>query len=229
MATVTLAGNGTASQVQGLYGTYQAASDGTFVVDTRDAPTLIGLGMGYLRYASDCTNFQQAPVIATVGQIVASTALSNGALTIAHQPDVPRQVAVEVGPGTTAITAGSVTVTYLANDGTTVTDVVSCITGASTGFTKYTSKGVVHVSTASVANIAGGASPFVRLNTTTTLCVIVDPNATDITFTKENTDGGDETIGTASTVTLGGIAPTTAPNSTHTYSFWYTYFAPLHT
>jgi hypothetical protein len=67
-------------------------------------------------------------VSATAGRIVASVALANGALAIANQPDTARQVDARVDPGAAAITAGTLTVTYAANDGTAAqVDVLSLV------------------------------------------------------------------------------------------------------
>ena len=226
MATmIKLAGNGIGGVVQGNFGVYQAASDGTFLVDSRDVSAMLVLGLSYI---SNSSRFYTttAAAAASSGRIVSSAALSNGAASIANQPDIPRQVVAVIGTGTTAISAGTVSVTYTGNDGQSTVDVLSAITPASTNRTLTLSKGVGQVASVSIAGLVGGTSPFIHMDTTTMLTLPVDPGAVDVAVYKENVDGANETVGTLSTTVLGGITPTTAPNGTHTYSFGYTFTAP---
>ena len=225
MANVQLAGGSFGGVIQGAFGTYQVATDGTFTVDTRDAPSCLALGMAYIKNATRSYVTPLAPAAATVSRIVASVALSNGALTIAANPDVPRPVAIEVNPGTAAITAGNLAVTYEGNDGQLLTENVSLVCAASAPFTNDLSRGVVTISSATVSGLVGGHTPFIRLNTTAELSVPVDPNTVDFAVTREYDNGATAAIG-ATSVALGSIAPTAAPNATNTYSFMYVYTSP---
>lgn len=212
--------------IQGLFGTYPPASDGSYTVDVRDAPGLLAMGMNYVRQTANSYAVPIAPAAATVGAIVSSGALSNGSVSVTAQPGVPRQVAVEVSAGTVAITAGTIAVTYIGNDGISGTDTLSLVLAAGASFTTPLSRGVVTISSITVAGLVGGASPFRRLNTTAVLSVPVAPNAIDFSVIREYDDSATIAVGTVSTTTLGSIAPTTAPNGTHTYSFAYSYVAP---
>lgn len=212
--------------IQGAYGTYVPGSDGTAEVDTRDVPVMLALGATFVASRGASYQTPVAPAAAATGQFIASAALSNGALSIANQPDVPRQAQVVIGAGTSALTAGAVSIQYRANDGTTQTDTVSAVVAASGVNTSFLTKGVCHILTAVVSGVAGGASPYIEVNTTTAISVPVDPGAVDFSVTKETINSGDETVGTVSTSTLGTITPTTAPNATHTYGFMYGYTAP---
>lgn len=225
MANVQMAGNGFGGVVQGNYGTYQAASDGTFTVDTRDAPTMLALGMTYVGKVGGGYTFPLAPAAAAAGHIVASGALSNGSVAVSNQPDVARQVSVVVGAGTTAITAGTVAVTYTGNDGQSATDTLQLACAASGTVTQFLSRGVVNISAIAVAGLIGGASPFIFMNTTATLSLPVGPSAVDFSVTREYDAGATIAVGAASS-TLGSITPTTAPNGTVTYSFLYGYVTP---
>jgi hypothetical protein len=217
--------------IQGNFGTYQAASDGTAVVDTRDVPSLLVAGATYVNNRFASYNTSPNPAAANAVGICASGSLANGAIAIAHQPDVMRQVAVLWGAGTLAISAGTVAITYTANDGTLQTDNVSLVSAASGVNTTFLSKGVVHLQTPTVSGLTGGAAPYIELGTTASISVPVDPGAKDVVFLKETIGSGDEAVGTVSTTTLATIAPTTAPvgalgaGSTG-YSFAYTYTAP---
>ena len=80
MSTVQLAGNGFGGLVQGNFGNYQAAADGTFTVDNRDAPALLTQGLSYVKQTSRSYTAPLAPAAATIGAVVASGALSNGSV-----------------------------------------------------------------------------------------------------------------------------------------------------
>lgn len=224
-STVTLYGNGIGGTIEGNYGTYQAASDGTFVVDSRDAPTMLALGMNYVQRRAAQYTTPLAPSAATIGAIVASGALSDGSVAVTAQPTTPRPINVEVGTGTAAITAGSVAVTYIGNDGQTDTDTLSLVCAASSSVTQGLSRGAVTISSIEVSGVVGGASPWLRLSTTAELSLPVAPDAIDFTVSREYDAGATIAVG-ALGVSLGSITPTTAPNGTVTYSFLYSYTAP---
>ena len=213
--------------IQGSYGTYQPASDGSYTVDSRDVAPLLAAGFNYVKVVSSNYTLPLAPLAATVGQIVASGALSNGSVSITHQPDVPRPVNIEVGTGTSAITAGTVTVVYTANDGATQTDTLSLICALSTAVTQGLSKGVDTITSMTVAGVVGGTTPWLRASTTASLSLPVAPGGIDISVTREWDAGATIAVGTVSSTTLASIAPTTAPNGTVTYSFLYNYTSSI--
>lgn len=225
MATVQLAGNGFGGIIQGNFGTYQAASDGSFTVDTRDAPAMLSQGMTYVSVVTATMSTPLAPAVATVGAIVASTALSNGTLALTANPDVPRPVNVEVGTGTLAITAGNVLVNYIGNDGVAGVDTLSAVCALSTAVTQALSRGVVTITGISIAGVVGGVSPWIRLSTTAAISVPVGKGAIDTAFLREYDSGATAALGTVATA-LASIAPTNAPNGTRTYTFLYSYVNP---
>jgi hypothetical protein len=207
-------------------GTVQAGTDGTFAIDPRDQND--ALKAGYIPVRRNVFSFQPTPTavaILTVGQIVASAALANGALTIANQPDVMRQVAMRIDPGTSAITAGTMTASYTANDGTTQTDALSLVATASTPFTSFLTKGVLVLQTPTIAGLVGGTSPKIELDTTAALAVPIPQGSVDVTVLKESHDSTlNSTLGT---ITNAGIwTPNTAPNATHTFSVTYSTISP---
>ena len=226
MSTVQLAGNGFGGVVQGLFGNYQAASDGSFTVDARDAPSLLTRGMSYVKQTSRAYTLPLAPAAAAVAGVVSSGALSNGTVAVTTQPLVMRPVNVEVGTGTTAITAGTVAVTYVGNDGVSGTDTLSLACALSSAVTQGLSRGVMHISDITVAGLVGGTSPWIRLSTTTALSVPVDPNAVDFAVNREYDAGATVAVGTLASA-LGSIVPTTTMNGTVTYSFNYSYLSPV--
>jgi hypothetical protein len=219
--------SGVGGVIYGNFGTYTPASDGTYSVDTRDAPSLLAMGMGYVKTLVGYYTTPLAPAAAAAGAIVASVAISNATLTIAASPDVMRPVAVEVGAGTGAITAGQVAVTYVGNDGQSGTDTVNLAAAASSGFTQTLSRGVMTMTSAIVTGFAqNGTGAFIRLNTLAQLSMPVGPNSTDFSVKREYDAGATVAVGTLSTA-LGSIAPTNAPNATRTYSFAYDYTSPV--
>jgi len=227
MSLVRLAGNGFGGIVEGNFGIYQAASDGTFTVDTRDAPSCLQIGMNYI----SITNLQYAPPIppaaAAVGGVVSSGALSNGTIAVSTQPTVMRPVTFEVGTGTGAITAGTATIVYVGNDGQIDTDVLSLVCSASSSVTQYLSRGVVTISSITIAGLTGGTSPWARMSTTATLSMPVEPGAVDFTVNREYDNNATIAVGALLSTVLGSITPTTAPNATLNYSFSYTYVSPI--
>lgn len=225
MAQVQMAGNGFGGIVQGNFGTYQAAADGTFTVDTRDAATCLSLGMNYIRQVSLSYAVPIVAAAAVVGGVVSSGALSNGTVAVTTQPTVMRPVNLEVGTGTAAISAGSAVVTYIGNDGISGSDTLSLICGASASTTQGLSRGVDTITSIVVSGVVGGTSPWIRLSTTAALSVPVSPGCVDFTVTREYDAGATIAVGSLS-VSLGSVFPTTAPNGTATYSFLYTYVSP---
>lgn len=213
--------------IQGLFGTYAPASDGSYSVDTRDAASLLARGISYVSQQTDTWTTPVAPATATVGEIVASAALSNGSLTIANQPEVMREVVVVVGAGTVAVTAGNVAVTYVGNGGQSHTDNISAVCAASGTTTQPLSQGAISVTSAVVSGVVGGASPFVELNTTAAISVPLSAGSIDATFLREYDSGATVALGTAVANVLGTITPTNAPNGTRTYTFVYSYVGPV--
>jgi hypothetical protein len=225
MSTVQISLNGLGGVVQGNYGTYQAGTDGTCIVDARDVPAMLALGATYVNVVSANYATPIPPTAATVGAIVASGALSNGTVSVTSQPNELRPVTVEVGTGTVAISAGTATVVYTGNDGVVTTDSFSLACAASTSVTQTTSKGVDTISSITVAGVSGGLSPWFRMSTTAAISLPVAPGAVDVAVQREYDGGATIAVGTL-TSSLASITPTTAPNGTLEYSFMYSYTAP---
>lgn len=226
MSTVQLAGNGFGGLVQGNFGNYNMATDGTFTVDARDAPSLLAQGFAYVKQMSSSYTLPLAPAAAAIAAIVASGALSNGSVAVAAQPDTMRPVDIEVGTGTTAITAGTVTVTYIGNDGASGSDALSLACALSSSVTQILSRGVVSITSVVVAGLVGGTSPWIRASTKAQVSVPVSPNAVDFAVNREYDAGATVAVGALSAA-IGSIAPTNAPNGTRTYSFAYSYVSPV--
>lgn len=228
MPTVQMASgsSGIGGVIQALSGTYVPQADGTYLVNVADAPDLLKAGFTYMANRSENYTFPLNPLVATSGQIVASVALSNGTLAIANQPDVMRPVQVIAGAGTVALTGGNLAVSYTGNDGQATVDNVSFVMGANVIQTVYLSKGVVRIASAILTGVAGGASPFIHLDTTSALAVPIDPGAKDFALFQEICSGVITTASVLLATVLGGFTPTTAPNHTVTYSVAYNFVSP---
>ena len=200
-------------------------ANGVITVPVQDAPVYIAAGAQYQSTNSRAQTLAGPPAAATAARIVASTALANGTLSIANQPDVPRQLAVRVDTGTSAITAGNIALTYVANDGATQVDNISPVAPASTLLTTATSKGAISVTSVIVTALAGGASPKVQVNDTNSLSVLVDPNFSSVMFNATYADGAAD-LRTAVASSAASWTPSTTPNGTHTYSAVYSFSAP---
>lgn len=226
MTTIKMSGGTLGGVIQGSYGTYQADSAGLFDVDVRDAPTMLTLGALYVRKQTVNYNVPIAPAAASATAFIASTTLSDGDITFANQPDVVRPASLVLGqiasPGPSA---GSISIIYDANDGSLTTDSFSLSDASIADATLATSKGVAHFVTGSVSGLTG--SGYFTLGSDASLSLPVPESAVDISVVKETIDSGDEAVGTLSSTILATIAPTTAPNGTHTFSFLFDCIAPI--
>lgn len=200
-------------------------STGVISVKGIDAASYIQAGAKLIQQRTSSQSLVTAPRAASAGRIVASTAMANGTLSIANQPDVPRQLVLVVDPGNAAITAGDVAVTYVANDGTTQVDHLSPVTPASTIKSTNTSKGVVSVTSAIVTSLAGGSSPKIQINDTNSLSMMVPPNFSGFTLRRSFADGAVDGT-TAVATSAASYTPSTTPNGTHTYASLFSATAP---
>lgn len=204
-------------------GSVNENSDGTFSIDPRD--TMYAFGAGYVPARTENRFYYTptAPATASNGLLFNSAALANGTLAVAANVDVMRPVQALVLPGTTAITAGNLALTYDANDGTaSQVDNLSLITALSTTLTLNSSKGVLRMRSQIVTGLTGGTSPTILIGTTAAIAVPVPPGAQDATIISEFLDGAIVTVANAGTLTLPAYTPHTAPNATHNFGVEYT-------
>ena len=163
--------------------------------------------------------------VASATVIVASGALSNGSMTIAAQPDCPRQLAVVMNSGAT-ITAGTLTLVYNNTEGQPSTDAFSLAVTGSVASTFVTSQGCSHLTSGTVAGLAGGTSPNIKVGTNNVLALPADLGQSSLTVFYASVDGAaDSALPTQSAANGHLITPATAPNGTHTYSFGYNFFS----
>ncbi len=173
---------------------------------------------GHVRY--------NAPIAAELVSVVNAVTPTNVALTLAAQPDYPRNLQVRVVIDTThAITAGNLAIVGKDASGKTITENVSLITASSV--TLQTTHAFSHVTSATVSAIAitgGAGSTTVGIGVGKVFGLPANGALTSSTFAvyKENLDNADEVVGTVD-ATNGTIAATTDPNATHNFDFFYSY------
>lgn len=167
-----------------------------------------------------------APIAAELVSVKAAATPANGAITIAAQPDYPRKLQVRVVIGTTtttAITAGTLTLLGLNAAGQVITETLSLIANASTTLT--TANAFARLTSGTVAAYAAagsGTGNTLGIGVATALGLTLPPGFSNLIVFKENLNNADEAVGTVDTV-AGTIIPTTVPNATNNYRFWYTY------
>lgn len=211
------------TQLVGVSGTvYTADAFGRITItDSRDLGPALASGCVYSPTDTRWYTAGSAPAAAAAANVVAAVAVANGTLTIAGQPDVPRNLQI-VQTGTPTITAGSVNITMVNSQGVTLTESVAL---ASANGTLTTNNAVGHVVGASVSGAAGSALGTISIGSGAALGLPLPAGFANLTVFKQNTDGADVTNGTIDG-TYGKVTPNTAPNGTHTYSFGYTFVLP---
>lgn len=199
-------------------------AQGSFVgIQGGDVVNLINNGALPAQRRNDVFNLGiVAAALATY--VVASVAMSNGALTIVKSPDVPRQLAFVVNTGAT-ITAGALTLVYTTNTGVPQTDTLSLIAAGSVAVTLTSSKGCARLTSATVSGLVGGTSPNIQGGINAVLALPVDGNVAGLTVTAATVDAVSDVLPAQSGTDKSLITPNTAPNGTHTYTFGATYFS----
>lgn len=208
---------------------YTPDANGQFLCDPLDIRFLVLNGF---RICGNKTYWYSiVPAAANVNAQFSSAALSNGTMAIAAQPDCMRPVKFIAFATSPAITAGLLTLTYTANDGSTIVDTFSLVCALNSSINGTTSRGVSRMTSQIVTGLVGGGSPTIQIGTTASIAVPTNLGAEGITFIKEaantgnNTAMADEAIGTV-VGTYGVITPTTAPAASKTLSFGYTFTSP---
>lgn len=162
----------------------------------------------------------EAPIAADLVTNVADVLLANGALTIAAQPDFPRKLQVRITDANSSITAGTVTLVGVGVRGQAITQVIPLAGGTRT---VTTDDAFATLTSATVAGLAGhGAGDNIGIGPSAALGLPVPQGTTAVTVFKSNVSNANEAIGTVDSV-AGTIIPTSAPNGTRTYDFWFRY------
>ena len=226
--------------------TYNIASDGTATVDNSLVSTLLNAGWSIF-LATVKQAFFKAPIAAELISIKAAATPVNGAATIAAQPDYARKLQVRIVIGTTtttAITAGTLTLVGVDQDGNAITEVVSLVQNASaTVKTQWAYAKLTIATVAGYTASGSGTGNTLGIGVAADLGVVTNLGEVNLTCVKATkivstfTGSGsavttvsvvpsDDVAATTTVDTVARtIAPTTAPGSTGTTStdFMFTY------
>lgn len=227
MAISLIAPAGTTGVVQGRSGTqYTIGADGTIAnVNSGDVLALISVGWRYFGGNSRCYRMS-APIAAELVSIKAAATPANGAVTIAAQPDFPRKLQVRIVIGTTtttAITAGNLAIVGIDASGNAISENVSLIQNASA--TVKIANAYAHVTSATVSGYAAagsGTGNTLGIGVAADLGLPLPVGFVDLVVYKSNVGNADEAVGTVD-ATAGTISPTSAPNASRNYDFYYSF------
>ena len=173
--------------------------------------------------------FPASTKAAELVSVVNAVLPSNVALTLALQPDVARKLQVHIVTGSTA---GTLTLVGVDQNGNAATQAIDISTGIGTR-TVVTDKAYATLTSATISGGSGFAGTVgIGLASALGLPVNKSPAATAFAVYKSQVNGLDETVGTVD-ATAGTIIPTTAPDGSHSFAFWYNFTvtptSPTHT
>jgi|SRR5579859_3350101 len=218
MATVLLrAPLGSAGSVQGPNGIlYTIGADGAVAVDTTLAAQLLRAGWSYF-FGDTGTVYFAAPIASELVTIVAATIPVSGTpYTIAAQPAFARKLNVR-GVYSGAVAGLVVNIVGTDGRGNAVSETVNVAAASSTTF--ITANAYSHVTSVTPVGTVTNVTT-IGVGVSTAFALQLPPNFSDLVVYKENMDGADVTVGTVDTV-AGTIIPSTLPNATHNYQWWY--------
>lgn len=164
----------------------------------------------------------EAPITADKIAIVAAAAMANGAAAIAAQPDFPRKLQVDIIDANSSVTAGNVVLVGTGASGQALTQTIALSGGSRTVTTDDAFAKLTSATTSGLVGATGADTLSIGPATALGLPASKDPVPGTFSVTKSNVTNADEAVGTVDTV-AGTIIPTSVPNGTRTYDFWYTY------
>lgn len=211
---------------------YTPNSDGTFDVNAKDVAPLLASGFLYAEVDTK-TVLVEAAKAADLVSIKAAAAPANGAITIAAQPPHARKLQVRVVDGGTHITAGTLTLVGVDQDGNAVTEVISLIGTADR--TTVTANAYAKLTSGTVADLSGGGSSTLGIGVSNDFGVPTGANFAPNSLTVVKATKVTKVLGTSVTAaddvaatttvdqTARTIAPTTTPSATGLIDFSFTY------
>lgn len=158
------------------------------------------------------------PAAAALTGIVNTIDVADGVQSLAAQPDVPRKLQVRIVDANSSISAGTLTLVGIGARGQAVTQIIPLTGGTQT---VTTDDAYATLTSATVAALAGAASgDTIGIGPATALGLPAARGATSVGVFRAYVDDVAETVGTVD-ATAGTIAPTTAPNGSRDYDFWF--------
>lgn len=243
-STITLVNLAAAgSQVVGQNGTnYLVDAYGRISANLADVVSLLAAGFRYARTATQSINIG-SPLPADLVSIKAAATPANGAITIAAQPPQARKLQIRIVIGTSAttqITAGTLTLVGVDQDGNAITETISLVSVASqTLTTTYAYAKLTSGTVASYAADGSGTGNTLGIGVSNAFGVPTQQGGTGAVYglacvkatkiTKvlgtSNTAADDVAATTTVDNTARTITPTTTPaaNGLVDYEFTYTY------
>lgn len=228
MANVTLYVPAGVSTVSAPGGPYTPAANGT--ISVAPGPVLLALltaGCQLMVQNTDSATVNAPLASELVAIVAAALPVSLTPMTIAAQPDYPCKLNIRVVQSG-AVAGLSVLVVGVDGRGNTVNESVNVAGAASATFVTANAYSKVTSITPSgtVTNVT-----TIGVGHSTALALPLSPVFTDLVVYKEGLSAtagaitGDEAVGTVDTV-AGTVIPTTAPNGTKSFTFWFSWNAP---
>ena len=168
----------------------------------------------------------EAPITADLVAIVDTLdPIADGALTIiANSLDFPRKLQVRIVDANASISAGVVTLVGVGVRGQALSQAIPLTGGTQTVVTTDAFASLTSATVTALAGAAAGDTISIGPGTALGLPGTKTPTAGTFAVHKSNVTNVNETVGTVD-ATAGTIIPTSVPNGTRTYDFWYTYTA----
>lgn len=163
-----------------------------------------------------------APATAALTGLVNTADVANGALTIAAQPDVPRKLQIRIVDANSSISAGTLTLSGTGPSGEALPDQVINLAGGTRTITTDRAYATFSGTVAGLAGAATGDTLGIGPASALGLPGQKTPASSSFAVHKASVDNVDEAVGTVD-APAGTIVPTTAPNGTRNFNFWFTY------
>lgn len=181
---------------------------------------------GHVRY--------QQPIAAELISIVADGAVGDGALVIASQPAYPRKLQIRKTDGDSSYSA-TVTIVGVGPGGEAIAGEVVSLLAVDGTHTYTTANAYAKITSITVSATAGaGAGDNIGVGVSTAFGLPIPSGAGSVVVYKAAVaasgavTAADETVGTVD-ATARTIVPTTAPDASKSYDFWFSYTLASHT
>lgn len=176
--------------------------------------TMLGTPVVNVRHV----RYENVPAADLTSVVAALDPVANGALTIAAQPKFPCKLQVRLVDANGSISAGTVTLVGVGVNGQAVTQTIALTGGTATTTTTDVYATLTSATVASIAGAAAGDTIGIGPSSALGLPAVV--GFTSLSVFKSCANETNEAVGTVD-ATAGSIVPTTAPDGTVDFDFWY--------
>lgn len=170
---------------------------------------------------SNHVRYTNVPAADLVSIVAVLDPIADGALVLAGQPSVPCKLQIDIVDGDNSVT-GDLVLAGIGASGQGVGQTIPLTGGTRT---VVTADGYAVVSSATLQNVAGAApGDTISIGVSAHLALpgTRSPAAANFVIYKADANEANEAVGTVDG-TAGTVSPTTAPNGTNDYDFWYRY------